>query len=122
MRTVRHSAAEPDEGIEEEEADGEAVEKDQAVVSAEVSDMDYLRSRMTKAFAADEEEDEGASEDIQASWQYAKKWSPTVDVMLALSTWTGLALPHSLQGSTAQSAAALSICCGSNLSLHLQTS
>ena len=38
-------------------------------VSAEVSDMDYLRSRMTKAFAADEEEDEGASEDIQASWQ-----------------------------------------------------
>ena len=31
MRTVRHSAAEPDEGIEEEEIDGEAAEKDQAV-------------------------------------------------------------------------------------------
>ena len=39
------------------------------MVSAEVSDMDYLRSRMTKAFADDDDEDEGAPGNQQASWQ-----------------------------------------------------
>ena len=46
----------------------ETMPKDRLVVSADVSDMDYLKSRMTKALAVDEdEEDDGVYEAAQAS-------------------------------------------------------
>lgn len=38
-------------------------QKDPAVVNAEVSDMDYLKSRMTKVLADDDGDDEEDGED-----------------------------------------------------------
>ena len=61
-----------DEDEEEENLDAqeEAIPKDQLVVSADVSDMDYLKSRMTKALAVDEDEGEDAALELaQASQQ-----------------------------------------------------
>ena len=53
---------------DDDAAQGEAGQKDQALISAEVSDMDYLKSRMTRALCDDENDDDGALGDAQASW------------------------------------------------------
>ena len=50
----------------EEDAQGKTGEKDRAVVSAEVSDMDYLKSRMTKALSDDEDDNSAVHKDVQA--------------------------------------------------------
>lgn len=45
---------------DEEDAQMEAIEKDPTIVSAEVSDMDYLKSRMTKVLADDKDGEDAA--------------------------------------------------------------
>ncbi len=69
---------------DEEDAQMEATEKDPALVSAEVSDMDYLKSRMTKVLADDEDNEDAApatadqQEEVSHSSQ-ASKWPTCFD-------------------------------------------
>ena len=63
---MQSPAEESEEEEEEDDAREVAGQKDRAVVSAEVSDMDYLKSRVTKALSDDEDDDNDAPEDPQA--------------------------------------------------------
>ena len=46
----------------DEDGERQAAQKDAAVISAEVSDMDYLRSRMRAALNDDDDDDDGYDE------------------------------------------------------------
>ena len=63
-----------------DDAQMEATEKDPAVVSAEVSDMDYLKSRITKVLADDEDDEDvvPATADQQGEVSYSSQASNRV--------------------------------------------
>ncbi len=65
---MRYLAEESEDEEENDGVQGETGHKDQNVVSAEVSDMDYLKSRVTKALSDDADNDTDAPGDGKASW------------------------------------------------------